>query len=133
MQRKASATREGKLENLTKIETGKKSSNSQPRVTLNQPADNTEDEDILNDMDIIPGGSTYLNNHQSQPLSVIGSDLNMQAKPRNGQSQQQMNPKNGGGQKKLFKNNPTILNGANGEPEDPDINSASQFMGKRNS
>jgi len=40
---------------------------------------------------MMAGGSTYLNNHQSQPLSVIGPDnqLHMQVvKNRGGQSQQ---------------------------------------------
>jgi hypothetical protein len=42
-------------------------------------------------------------------------------------------------QKSVFKNNPTILNGANGELQGEttetvaDVNSASKFMGKRNS
>jgi len=39
-----------------------------------------------------------------------------------------MNSKNAAN-KKMFKNNPTILN----NEEESDVNSASQFMGKRNS
>ena len=58
--RKPSATREG--------------NKSQPRSNLiNPPADQT-DEELIEDIDMMAGGSQYLNNHQSQPLSVIGPD-----------------------------------------------------------
>ena len=53
---------------------------------------NNDDEDILDDIDMIQNGPTYLNNHQSQPLSVLGADNNLihVAKPRGGQSLQQV-------------------------------------------
>ena len=55
----------------------------QPRPGASNPM---EDEDILDDIDMIQNGSTYLNNHQSQPLSVLGADNNLihVAKPRGG-------------------------------------------------
>jgi hypothetical protein len=59
-----------------------------------------EDEDILEvGMDMMQNTSTYLSNHQSQPLSILGPDnqlaLQNGQKPRGGQSQQQMGTKKG--------------------------------------
>lgn len=73
--RKASDSREGKYyDNIDdQLLAGNK---SQPRgALLNNPAPATDtDEELIEDIDMMPGGSTYLNNHQSQPLSVIGPD-----------------------------------------------------------
>lgn len=63
----------------------------QPRGTESGPKipHHSEQDDILEDM--IQSNSTYLSNHQSQPLSILNSENQLLVqKPRGGQSHQQM-------------------------------------------
>ena len=65
----------------------------QPRNAESGPKiqNHMDDEDMLEDL--TQNGNTYHQNHQSQPLSVLGHDNQLQmqgTKSRIGQSQQQM-------------------------------------------
>ena len=75
----------------------------QPRGTESGPKIpiHTDQEDMLEDM--IQNSQTYLQNHQSQPLSILNSENQLMVqKPRGGQSHQQMQIANG---KKLNQQN----------------------------